>query len=113
MASGVATRGDKGGRVPPLTTKNVPKIGKKGEKEEKSGRKGKNREGSFTLTDRAGSGEGTQLFFGGCVPRGFQSVGSRERIFPENGGLGNENLQKCGSKELELWQKKKKKKKIG
>ena len=24
---------------------------------------------------------GTQLFFGGCVPRGFQNVGSRERIF--------------------------------
>ena len=57
--------------MPPLTAKNLPKIGKKrgkirknreergkiGEKEEKSGRKGKNREGSFTLpllTDRAG-----------------------------------------------------------
>ena len=24
---------------------------------------------------------GTQLFFGRCVPRGFQNVGSRERIF--------------------------------
>ena len=47
--------------MPPLTAKNLPKIGKKKEKirkkEEKSGRKGKNREGSFTLhllTDRAG-----------------------------------------------------------
>ena len=50
--------------MPPLTAKNLPKIRKKrgkilknqGKKEEKSGRKGKNREGSFTLpllTDRA------------------------------------------------------------
>ena len=53
----------KGGRVPPLTAKNLPKIGKNqekrgksgkirknsGKKEEKSGRKGKNREDSFTL----------------------------------------------------------------
>ena len=56
--------GVKGGRVPPLTAKNLPKIGKKrenseksGKKEEKSRRKDKNREGSFTLpllTDRAG-----------------------------------------------------------
>ena len=53
--------GGKGGRVPPLTEKNLPKIGKKRvkirKKEEKSGRKGKNQEGSFTLpllTDRAG-----------------------------------------------------------
>ena len=47
-----------------MTAKNLPEIGKKRgeiwknqEKEEKSGRKGKNREGSFTLpllTDRAG-----------------------------------------------------------
>ena len=57
--------GGKGGRVPPLTAKNLPKIGKKrgkiGNKEEKSGRKGKNREGSFTLpllTDRAGYATG-------------------------------------------------------
>ena len=64
----------KGGRVPPLTAKTLPKIGKKtgkigkksgeiGKKEEKSGRNGKNREISFTLsllTDRAGyaTGEG-------------------------------------------------------
>ena len=49
--------GGKGGRVPPLTAKNLPKIGKIGKKEEKLGRKGKNRKGSFTLpllTDRAG-----------------------------------------------------------
>ena len=52
--SGVATE------EPPLTAKKLPKIGKKRknrEKEVKSGRKGKNREGSFTLpllTDRAG-----------------------------------------------------------
>ena len=25
----------------------------------------------------------TQLFFGGCVPHGFQNVGSREQIFLE------------------------------
>ena len=46
--------------MPSLTAKNLPKIGKK---EEKSGRKGKNREGSFTLPllrDRSGytTGEG-------------------------------------------------------
>ena len=32
--------------------------------------------------------------------RGFQNVGSRERIF-----LGNENLEKSGSRELEFWPK--------
>ena len=57
--------GCKGGRALPLTAKNLPKSGKRlrgkirkiAKKEEKSGRKGKNREGSFTLpllTDRAG-----------------------------------------------------------
>ena len=63
--------GNKGGRVPPLTAKKLPKIGKRGKnqekpggnqeklgkKEEKSGRNGKNREISVTLpllTDRAG-----------------------------------------------------------
>ena len=64
--------GGKGGRVPPLTAKNLSKIGKKrkksgklgkkirknrGKKEEKSGRNGKNREISCPLpllTDRAG-----------------------------------------------------------
>ena len=56
--------GVKGGRVHPLTAKNLPKIGKKREKirknrekKEKIGKKRKNREGSFTLpllTDRAG-----------------------------------------------------------
>ena len=47
--------------MPPLTAKNLPKIGKKegkiGKKEEKSGRIGNNLEGSVTLpllTDRAG-----------------------------------------------------------
>ena len=67
--SGVATGGGKGGRrVPPLTAKNWPKIGKKrgeiGKKEEKSGRKGKNREVSFSLpllTDRAGYARPTGL----------------------------------------------------
>ena len=41
-------------------------------------------------------GGGTQLFWGvNGVPRGFQNVGSRERIFLEKmgGGLGNENLK--------------------
>ena len=51
-------RGGKGGRVPPLTAKKkCQKSGKIGKKEEKSGRKVKNREVSFTLTlltDRAG-----------------------------------------------------------
>ena len=66
--------GGKGGRVPPLTVKKLPKIRKNKEKsgktrknqeerakirkkEEKSGRKGKNQEVSFTLpllTHRAG-----------------------------------------------------------
>ena len=61
----------RGGRVPPLTAKNLPKIGKKrgksrkigektgkiGKKRGKSGRKGKSWEVAFTLpllTDRAG-----------------------------------------------------------
>ena len=39
------------------------------------------------------SGEGTQLFSGGCVPRGFQNVGFRDRIF----------LEKFGSREIEFW----------
>ena len=47
--------------MPPLTAKKLQKIGKKRgkiwEKDKKSGRKGKNQEGSFTLpllTDRGG-----------------------------------------------------------
>ena len=54
IVSGIATGGARGGRVPPLTAKKMPKIweiGKKfekiGKKEEKSGRKGKNHEGFF------------------------------------------------------------------
>ena len=68
VPSGVATGGARGSRVQPLIAKNLPKIGKKRgkirknqKKEEKSGRKGKNREGSFTLpllTDRAGYATG-------------------------------------------------------
>ena len=64
LVSGVATEVARRGRVPPLTTKKMPKIEKKREKsgkirkkEEKSGRTGKNREVSFTLpllTDTAG-----------------------------------------------------------
>ena len=60
---GIASRGQ-GGRVPTLTAKKLPKteekrgnIRKNQENEEKSGRKGENWEGSFTLpllTDRAG-----------------------------------------------------------
>ena len=54
--------GKGGGRVLPLTAKNLPKIGKNQEKsEDRSGRKGKNREVSFTLpllTDRAGYATG-------------------------------------------------------
>ena len=52
-SSGVPSIGARG-RVPPLTVKKLSKIGKK---EEKLGRKGQNREGSFTLpllTNRAG-----------------------------------------------------------
>ena len=59
--SGIATGVARRGRVPPLTVKKLPKIGKNqekiGEKSGKSGRKGKNREVSFTLpllTARAG-----------------------------------------------------------
>ena len=63
IVSGIAIGGSRGCRVPPLRAKNLPiirkreKIRKNWEKEEISGRKGKNREGSFTLplpTDRAG-----------------------------------------------------------
>ena len=57
------------------------------------------------MTLPSGGGEGTQLFFGGCVLRGFQNVGWRERIFLKNGGLGNENFEKFRSRELEFWPK--------
>ena len=55
--SGVA-RGVKGRQSSPLTAKKLPKIGKRGENQEKEGknREEENREGSFTLpllTDRA------------------------------------------------------------
>ena len=52
-----------------------------------------------------GRGGGTQLFLGGCVPRGFQNVGSRERIFLENWGSWERKLEKFGSRELEFWPK--------
>ena len=40
------------------------------------------------------------------MPRGFQNVGSRERIFLEKwGGLRNENFEIFGSRELEFWPK--------
>ena len=45
---------------------------------------------------------GHSTFFGGCVPCGFQNVGSRERIFLENGGLGNKNVENFWSRELEF-----------
>ena len=51
-------------------------------------------------------GGALNFFLGGCVPRGFQNVGSRERIFlKKNGGLGNENLENFGSRELGFWPK--------
>ena len=41
-------------------------------------------------------GGGTQLFFGVYVPRGFQKVGSRERVFLEKWGvLGAKILKFC------------------
>ena len=50
-----------------------------------------------------GGGGALNFFLCGCVPRGFQNVGSRERIFlKQNGGLGNENFR---SRELEFWPK--------
>ena len=61
--SGVATGGVKGGRVPPLTAKNLPKIrqkeGKNHEKSGKRGRIGKKRQKSgrffhFAPQDRQG-----------------------------------------------------------
>ena len=55
--SGVATGVARGADCHPWQRKICQKSGKIGEKEEKSGRKGKNREGSFTLpllTDRSG-----------------------------------------------------------
>ena len=78
---GVATGVARGGRAPTLTVKNWPKIGKKGgkirknrrkigKKEEKSGRKGKNREVSFTLpllTDRAGYASDCAPLKGNCT----------------------------------------------
>ena len=65
LSTVVWPRGGQGGRVPPLTAKNLlKKSGKRREKirknrgkKEESERKGKNQEGSFTLpllTDRAG-----------------------------------------------------------
>ena len=45
---------------------------------------------------------GDSTFFGGCVPCGFQNVGSREWIFLEKWGFGNENFEKFGSRELEF-----------
>ena len=39
------------------------------------------------------------------MPGRFQNVGSRELIFLKNGDLGNENLEKFGSRELEFWPK--------
>ena len=55
--------------MPPLTAKICQKSGKnqeKSEKKEKSGRKGKNREASFTLpllTDKAGYAPGFYALF--------------------------------------------------
>ena len=44
---------------------------------------------------------GTQLFLGGCVPRGFPNVWSRKRIFLEKlSGFGNENFANL---RLESW----------
>ena len=43
-------------------------------------------------------GGGTQLFFDGCVPRGFQNEGSRERIFLEK-------WESCERKFWEIWVK--------
>ena len=60
LPNGIAIGGQGGAEYPPDSekfAKNWEKEGKNQEKEEKSGRKGKNREGSFTLpllTDRAG-----------------------------------------------------------
>ena len=52
-----------------------------------------------------GGGGGTQIFFGGCVPRRFQNVGSRERIFLENWGSWERKFEKFGYRELEFWPK--------
>ena len=53
-----------------------------------------------------GGGGHSTFFFGGCVPRGFQNVGSREQIFLENWESWE---QKFRSRELEFkaktWQK--------
>ena len=45
------------------------------------------------------------FFFGVCVPRGFQKVGSRERIFLEKWGSWDRKFGKFGSRELEFWPK--------
>ena len=70
QGSGVATGGARGQSATPDREKSGKNRGKEGEirknreKEEKSGRKGKNREGSFTLpllTDRAGYATGSSV----------------------------------------------------
>ena len=45
--------------------------------------------GEYCLVSRLipGGGGALNFFFGGCVPRGFQNVGSREQFFLEKMGI--------------------------
>ena len=52
-----------------------------------------------------GGGGALSTLFGGCVPRGFQNVGSRERNFLENWGSWERKLEKSRSGEIEFWPK--------
>ena len=88
--------------MPPLTAKNLPKIGKKrgnksgkiGGKEEESGTEGKNRKGSFTLpllTDSAGYATdrqrncpetGSLSLMNMMIDQGFPTCGPRAACGP-------------------------------
>ena len=48
----------------------------------------------FIYVDIVSPGGGTLNFFGGCVPRVFQNVGSRERIFLEKWGSWEQKFEK-------------------
>ena len=39
------------------------------------------------------------------MPHGFQNIGLGSGFSLKNGGLGNENFEKFGSRELEFWPK--------
>ena len=50
-------------------------------------------------------GGGTQHFLVDVYHAGFKMYGLGSRLSLKNGGLGNENLEKFESRELEFWPK--------